>query len=75
VNLYEQVVGLGVDDMGFGLSRSERFRTSTADQGGEGKEICIGVCPAQPWAVLGQCSALSGSAAYRDIRRSGRSIH
>lgn len=41
VKLEEQVVVLGLDDMGFGLSGSERLRTLTADVNETKYGLCI----------------------------------
>ena len=41
VKLEEQVVVLGLDDMGFGLSVSERLRMLTVDVNERGDRLCI----------------------------------
>ena len=50
VKLEEQVVVLGVDDMGFEFNVSKRIRTFTVVEDGKGKEgrrqtVCLGVAP------------------------------
>ena len=72
MKLEEEVVVLGVDDMGFGFNGRERLRALTAGEEGKGREE-IGLCiwglhlitASHPLAVLGQCdtgSILGGPA-------------
>ena len=58
MNLEEQVVVLGVDDMGFGLNGSEGIRTLTVVEEGKGKgrAVCLGLAP--------RCGLVSRSSLY-----------